>query len=149
VTAAIAADFVASERERGLCPLSLASKKTVSPSFLRYAFEFVRFDERHSLFVDEEGLRDGLTAFTIFEGYPQPLAGKIVLVGGDGREPYTSPMISLEDAAAHFKCCRPVLDPVFATNYEMTAGGLIISGALMGLQVRIDRRAPSFVEGEA
>ncbi|TIT20686.1 MAG: hypothetical protein E5W70_20280 [Mesorhizobium sp.] len=40
--------------------------------------ELVRFDERHSLFVDEEGLRDGLTAFTIFEGYPQPLAGKIV-----------------------------------------------------------------------
>lgn len=111
--------------------------------------ELVRFDERHSLFVDEEGLRDELTAFTIFEGYPQPLAGKIVLVGGDGREPYTSPLISLEDAAAHFKCCRPVLDPVFATNDEMTAGGLIISGALMGLQVRIDRRSPTFVEGEA
>ncbi|TIM05514.1 hypothetical protein [Mesorhizobium sp.] len=30
----------------------------------------------HTLFIDEEGLRDGLTAFTIFEGYPQPLAGK-------------------------------------------------------------------------
>ena len=38
VTAAISAHFVASERERGLCPLSLTSKKTVSPSFLRYAF---------------------------------------------------------------------------------------------------------------
>lgn len=111
--------------------------------------EVVRFDERHSLFVDEEGLHDGLTAFTIFEGYPQPLAGKLVLVGGDGSEPYHSPLISLEDASPHFKCCRPVLDPVFATHDEMTAGGLIISGALMGLQVRIDRRAPTFVEGEA
>lgn len=28
-------------------------------------------------------------------------------------------------------------------------GRRIISGALMGLQVRIDRRAPTFVEGEA
>ncbi|WP_287261534.1 hypothetical protein [Mesorhizobium sp.] len=94
-------------------------------------------------------MRDGLTAFAIFEGYPQPLAGKLVLVSGDGRESYTSPLISLEDASPHFKCCRPVLDAVFATNDEMTAGGLIISGALIGLQVRIDRRAPTFVEGEA
>nr|WP_244425658.1 DUF3846 domain-containing protein [Sinorhizobium fredii] len=61
--------------------------------------EVVRFDERHTLFVDEEGLQDGLTAFTIFEGFPQPIAGKIVLVGGDGSTPYTSPLISLEDAA--------------------------------------------------
>ncbi|WP_234840036.1 DUF3846 domain-containing protein [Sinorhizobium meliloti] len=41
--------------------------------------EVVRFDERHTLFVDEEGLQDGLTAFTIFKGFPQPIAGKIVL----------------------------------------------------------------------
>ena len=53
--------------------------------------EVVRFDERHTLFVDEEGLQNGLTAFTIFEGFPQPIAGKIVLVGGDGSTPYTSP----------------------------------------------------------
>lgn len=111
--------------------------------------ELVRFDERHSLFVDEEGLHDGLTAFTIFEGYPQPLAGKIALVGGDGGEPYTSPLISLEDAAAHFKCCRPVLDPVFATSDEKTPGGIIIAGPLMGLQARIERRAPTLAEGEA
>ncbi|TIL49625.1 protein psiB [Mesorhizobium sp.] len=111
--------------------------------------EVVRFDERHTLFVDEEGLRDGLTAFTIFEGYPQPLAGKIILVGGDGSAPYASPLISVEDAAAYFKCCRPVLDPVFATGDEVTAGGLIIAGVLMGLQVRIERRAPTIVEGEA
>ncbi|MER8374521.1 protein psiB [Mesorhizobium sp. M1406] len=111
--------------------------------------EVVRFDERHSLFVDEEGLRDGLSAFTILEIYPQPLAGKIVLVDGDGSEPYASPLISLEDAAACFKCCRPVVDPVFATGDEVTAGGLVIAGVLMGLQVRIERRAPTIVEGEA
>ncbi|MES0000949.1 DUF3846 domain-containing protein [Mesorhizobium sp. M0051] len=111
--------------------------------------EVVRFDERHSLFVDEEGLREGLSAFTIFEGYPQPLAGKIVLVGGDGCELYASPLISVEDAAAFFKCCRPVRDPVFATGNEATAGGLIIAGVLMGLQVRIERCAPTIVEGEA
>lgn len=114
-----------------------------------HLLEVVRFDERHTLFVDEEGLRDGLTAFTIFEGFPQPIAGRIVLVGGDGSAPYTSPLISLEDAAKHFKCCRPVLDPVFAKTDEISAGGIIIAGALAGLQCRIERRAPCLVEGEA
>ncbi|MEY9534693.1 DUF3846 domain-containing protein [Sinorhizobium fredii] len=111
--------------------------------------EVVRFDERHTLLVDEEGLQEGLTAFTIFEGFPQPIAGKIVLVGGDGSSPYTSPLVSLEDAAKHFKCCRPVLDPVFAKTDEIYPGGIIIAGALAGLQSRIERRAPTLVEGEA
>ncbi|RVI73533.1 hypothetical protein CN188_30730, partial [Sinorhizobium meliloti] len=44
----------------------------------------------------------------------QPIAGKIVLVGGDGSTPYTFPLISLEDAAEHLKRRRPVLAPVFA-----------------------------------
>ncbi|RVI80488.1 protein psiB [Sinorhizobium meliloti] len=111
--------------------------------------EVVRFNERHTLFVDEEGLQDGLTAFTIFEGFPQPIAGKIVLVGGDGSTPYTFPLISLEDAAEHLKCCRPVLAPVFAKADEISPGGIIIAGALAGLQCRIERRAPTLVEGEA
>ncbi|KSV73559.1 hypothetical protein N183_24300 [Sinorhizobium sp. Sb3] len=111
--------------------------------------EVVRFDERHTLLVDEEGLKEGLTAFTIFEGFPQPIAGKIVLVGGDGSSPYTSPLVSLEDAGKHFKCCRPVLDPVFAKTDEISPGGIIIAGALAGLQSRIERRAPTLVEGEA
>ncbi|MBB4590417.1 hypothetical protein GGE50_006349 [Rhizobium leguminosarum] len=111
--------------------------------------EVVRFDEKHSLFVDEEGLRDGLTAFTLFEGYPQPLAGKLVLVGGDGSEPYTSPLISIEDASAYFTCCRPVVDPVFATADELTPRGLLITGALLGFQLRFERRSPTLVEGEA
>lgn len=53
------------------------------------------------------------------------------------------------DAAAHFKCCHPVLDPVFATSDEKTPGGIIIAGALMGLQVCFERRAPTLAEGQA
>ncbi|WQO48498.1 hypothetical protein U8C42_27900 (plasmid) [Sinorhizobium medicae] len=56
---------------------------------------------------------------------------------------------SLEDAAKHFKCCRPVLDPVFAKADEISPGGIIIAGALAGLQCRIERRPPTLVEGEA
>jgi len=33
--------------------------------------QMVRFDESHWLFVDAEGLREGLTAFTMFGRYPQ------------------------------------------------------------------------------
>jgi hypothetical protein len=47
---------------------------------------------------------------------------------------------SLEDAAQHFKCCRPVLDPIFAKADELSPGGIIIAGALAGLQCRIEPR---------
>ena len=109
--------------------------------------EMIRFDDMHSLFLDEEALRDGLTAFTVFDGCLKPLAGKIVLVGGDGREPYHSPLITIADAAARFQCCRPVLDPVFVEPDDVMSKGLIFPGALAGLQFRIDRRPPILVEG--
>ncbi len=48
--------------------------------------QMVRFDESHWLFVDEEGLRAGLTPFTIFDRYPEPLGGKVVLSGNDRSE---------------------------------------------------------------
>ncbi|AJD43748.1 hypothetical protein RGR602_PB00211 (plasmid) [Rhizobium gallicum bv. gallicum R602sp] len=107
--------------------------------------EMIRFDDMHSLFLDEEALRDGLTAFTRFDGCLKPLAGKIVLVGGDGREPYHSPLISIADAAARFQCCRPVLDPVFVEPDDVMSKGLIFPGALKGLQFRIDSCPPMLV----
>ncbi|OWK25360.1 hypothetical protein AJ87_11140 [Rhizobium yanglingense] len=104
--------------------------------------QMVRFDESHWLFLDEEGLRDGSTAFTIFDGYPQPLGGKIVLVRGGGSEPFYSPLIKVRDAAAHFQCCRPVVDPVFVTPDDVAPKGLIVAGALADLKVRIESRPP-------
>ncbi|OWK25391.1 hypothetical protein AJ87_10910 [Rhizobium yanglingense] len=111
--------------------------------------QMVRFDESHRLFLDGEGLRDGLTAFTIFDGYPQPLGGKIVLVRGDGRESYCSPSIKIRDAAAHFQCCRHVVDPVFLAPDDMAPKGLIAAGALADLKVRIESRPPMPVDGRA
>ncbi|MCO5965928.1 hypothetical protein [Sinorhizobium meliloti] len=111
--------------------------------------KMVRFDESHWLFVDEEGLRDGLTAFTMFDRYPQPLGGKIVLAGNDGRESYQSPSIHIGDAAAHFQCCRPVIDPVFVTDDDVQSKGLIPAGTLADLKIRIERRLPMPVQGSA
>ncbi|WP_037435649.1 DUF3846 domain-containing protein [Sinorhizobium fredii] len=111
--------------------------------------QMVRFDESHWLFVDEEGLRPGLTAFTIFDRYPQPLGGKIVLAGNDGSESYHSPSINIEDAAAHFQCCRPVVDPVFVTPYDVQAKGLVLAGALADLKLRIESRPAMHVDASA
>ncbi|MBC2774976.1 protein psiB [Rhizobium sp. AQ_MP] len=108
--------------------------------------EVVPFDSNHVLIVDEEGLRDGLTAFTIFDGYPQPLAGKIVLTSLDGAH-VLPPQISIEEAANRFKCCKPVLDPVFAQQDEHTPKGVILAGVLIGFQTRIERRTPTVIKG--
>ncbi|WP_240533552.1 DUF3846 domain-containing protein [Sinorhizobium fredii] len=109
--------------------------------------QMIRFDDSHALFLDDEGLRDGITAFTVFASYPQPLGGRIVLIRGDGSEPHFSPSIKIEDAAVHFKCCRPVLDPVFVTADDATPKGLILPGALSDLKVRIEQRPPMLMDG--
>ncbi|CUX72170.1 MULTISPECIES: DUF3846 domain-containing protein [Agrobacterium] len=104
--------------------------------------QVIPFDTFHSLVTDEEGLRDGLTEFSIFKRYPQPLAGKIVLMGAD----FAAPQISLEDAAMAFQCCKPVLDPVFADMDDNAAAGLILAGALVGMQTRIERHTPTVIK---
>lgn len=111
--------------------------------------DLVRFDDRHYLFVDEDGLSEGMTSFTIFDGYPQPLAGKIVLAGMDGPMGFSTPQISLHDAGKRFECCRPVLDPVFSSTDYHTPDGYIGFRGLKGFQARIERRAPTVVEGQS
>lgn len=110
--------------------------------------EALRFDDRHLLFADEDGMRDGLTSFTIFDGYPQPLAGKLVLACLDD-EPFATPLISIEDAAARFKCARPLLDPVYASEDGKPGSAIVFSTVLQGFQTRIERRAPTITEGAA
>ena len=107
----------------------------------------VPFDGHHTLIVDEDGLQDGLSGFTIFDGYPQPIAGKIVLAGDRAEGMFSQPQISIEEAAKRFQCCKPVLDPVFAEQDENTPKGVILSGALMGFQTRIERTTPAVVAG--
>lgn len=108
--------------------------------------EIVPFDSHHVLIVDEEGLRDGLTAFTAFDGYPQPLAGKLVVASLDGSH-LLPPQISIEDAAKRFHVCKPALDPVFAKADEHSAKGVIVGGAVIGFQTRITRTMPTVMAG--
>lgn len=48
-------------------------------------------------YVDDEGLFKGPTDFILFKGYPQPLAGKAVVVGTDSEGNDIAPAISLDE----------------------------------------------------
>jgi len=111
--------------------------------------EIVPFDNHHKLIVDEEGLRDGISAYTTLDGYPQALAGKLVLVGEDQGDFFASPKISIEDAAKRFRCVRPVLDPVFATVNEDRADVFVIGTMLNGFETRLKSTMPTVVQGDA
>lgn len=60
-------------------------------------FEVVTFN-RHSdgVFLDEEGLFKDDQRFFMIEGYPQPLAGKGVVLGCDDMGASTSPHVTME-----------------------------------------------------
>jgi hypothetical protein len=111
--------------------------------------EVVAFDAHHKLIVDEEGLRDGLAAYSMLDGYPQALAGKLVLVGEDQGDFFASPKISIEDAAKRFRCVRPVLDPVFATVDEDRSDVFVIGTMLNGFETRLESMVPTVVKGDA
>lgn len=51
-------------------------------------------DASDVVYVDDEGLLKGPTDFFLIEGYPQPLAGKGVVVGTDAEGNDISPTVS-------------------------------------------------------
>lgn len=110
--------------------------------------EIVPFDSHHKLIVDEEGLRDGLVAYSMLDGYPQALAGKLVLVGEDDGDFFEAPKICIEEAAKRFRCVRPVLDPVFATVNQDRADVFVIGTVLNGFETRLESTVPTVVEGD-
>lgn len=53
-------------------------------------FTAVHLDEGDTLYLDDEGLMKGPTHFFKVQGYPEPLAGKAVLLGSDDEGETTS-----------------------------------------------------------
>lgn len=58
------------------------------------AAEFNEFGD--VVYVDDEGLMKGPTSFFIIEGYPQPLAGKGLVIGTDEEGDSQAPSTDLE-----------------------------------------------------
>ena len=44
------------------------------------AIDTLHLDSDHSLFFDDEGLRGSITHYTMLEGHPDPLAGRLLLL---------------------------------------------------------------------
>jgi len=78
------------------------------------AADSIRYDADHTLFFDDGGLRDGITHYTMLEGYPDPLVGKLVLLHSDFSE--QKPTLSMQRALARFQCYRAVMDPIIKTS---------------------------------
>lgn len=77
-------------------------------------FSAVDIDDKHSIYIDDEGLFREDQAFFQLKGYPQPLQGKGLVLGIDyDTGESVPPTLSLEDVNAliHFPMVQPVVEP--------------------------------------
>jgi len=108
-------------------------------------FDVVRIDDHHDIFLDDNGLADGLHTIAQLKNFPNPLAGNLVTVGRGENGEIAEPRMSVEETAALITVYRPVMDP------EMTTleGPDLIGFGLSGFTIRIEKCAPIIVvEGE-
>jgi hypothetical protein len=93
---------------------------SIAPAIDADLFDVVRVDKRgHVLYVDDEGLMKGsVTGFTIWHGYPQPLAGKLLLLGTDAEGETTNAQMTAEEVRAKVG---------FVTSFAKGPGGVLIA----------------------
>lgn len=73
-----------------------------------------RYDDHHTIYFDDGGLHNGVTAYTLFDGYPEPLCGKVV-VAPNSLATSSGPSVGMEMVLGQCRCYRAVLDPVIET----------------------------------
>ena len=74
--------FLLDPHELSISPVSLpATWKSIAPAIDADLFDVVRVDASHVLYVDDEGLFKADRAYTVWHGYPNVLAGKLLLLG--------------------------------------------------------------------
>jgi hypothetical protein len=62
-------------------------------------FDAIRInDQRDSVFIDDEGLYKPDQQFFMIEGYPQPIAGKGLIIGSNEAGESQPPKITLQEA---------------------------------------------------
>jgi hypothetical protein len=96
--------------------------------------DLVRLDPNTLIYLDDEGLIDGLEACTCVDG-AACYAGKLVVIGTDELNDLTFPQQPIEEIAKRFVAMRPVMDPVFQT----VSGPNAIGCQLTGFKLRIER----------
>lgn len=96
--------------------------QTIAPAIGARLFTVAEFnDAGDAVFVDDEGLLAGPTAFFLIDGYPEPLAGKGLVLGLDADTgDSTAPSESLEQLTARVKWV------------DLMAGGRVVLATVAG-----------------
>lgn len=93
------------------------------------------FDSDHLIYFDDEGLRSGINHYTMLEGHPDPLVGKLLIAHRDLTRSVV--FISPVEFLARLRCYKPVIDPVIE-SIETKYGHLTtFISAVTGFQTRI------------
>ncbi|MCK7615009.1 DUF3846 domain-containing protein [Roseibium sediminicola] len=78
-------------------------------------FDVVRIDDHHEIFLDDNGLTDGLHTIAQLKKFPNPLAGNFVIVGRGETGDIAEPRMTVEEIAALLTVYRPVMDTEMTT----------------------------------
>ncbi|MCZ7497255.1 DUF3846 domain-containing protein [Agrobacterium tumefaciens] len=103
--------------------------------------DMVRVDRHHAIVVDDNGLLDELTCFTMLKDFGNPLAGNLLVVGNDSMGETRSPTRPIEDFAAMLTIRFPVITPVM----ETVNGPSFFSSSITGFEVSLKEAAPAVV----
>ncbi|KAB0566156.1 hypothetical protein [Brucella pituitosa] len=70
----------------------------------------ILLDGEHVLYFDDEGLKPGIDNYTIIEGHPDPLVGKILIMHRELEESvlFADP----QEILSKLRSYRPVVDPI-------------------------------------
>lgn len=101
--------------------------------------DVIGFDSDHLIYFDDEGLRSGINHYTMLQGHPDPLVGKLLISHRDLTRSvvFISPLEFLDQLT----CYKPVIDPVIE-SIETKEGRLTTYiSAVTGFQTRIQATA--------
>lgn len=107
-------------------------------------FDVVRIDDHHDVFLDDNGLADGLHTVAHLKGFPNPFAGNLVIVGRGENGDIAEPRMTVEEIAALLTVYRPAMDPEMTTLESPD----LIGFGLSGFNIRMKKSAPIIVEDE-
>lgn len=101
----------------------------------------IALDRTNTVYLDDNGLTDGLTCITKLDGFPNPLAGKLVIAGNGPEGEAVAPTLSAEQIAKICTIHFPVFDPVFETINEPP----IFGSRIAGFDFRFEKVKPTVI----
>lgn len=91
-------------------------------------------DHDHSLYFDDAGLKDGITHYSMVDGHPDPLVGRLIIASSGDT---VTPTLSAQTALSRIHCYHPVMDPVIEKSRSETGQITVFLSAVTGFKLRI------------